>query len=56
MRNKKAAQGEAPGPDERRPERKADEIYGDTENSAEPPEISARGIFQRFHASQRSFT
>ena len=30
VRNKKAAQGEAPGPDERRPERKADEIYGDT--------------------------
>ena len=30
MRNKKAAPGEAPGPDERRPETKADEIYGDT--------------------------
>jgi hypothetical protein len=29
-RNKKAAQGEADGPDERRPETKADEIYGDT--------------------------
>jgi len=30
VRNKKAAQGEAPGPDERRPGTKADEIYGDT--------------------------
>jgi hypothetical protein len=29
-RNKKSPQGEAPGPDERRPETKADEIYGDT--------------------------
>lgn len=30
VRNKKSPQGEAPGPDERRPETKADEIYGDT--------------------------
>jgi hypothetical protein len=29
-RNKRSPQGEAPGPDERRPETKADEIYGDT--------------------------
>lgn len=29
-RNKKPAQGEAPCPDERRPDTKADEIYGDT--------------------------
>jgi hypothetical protein len=29
-RNKKSTRGEAPGPDERRPETKADEIYGDT--------------------------
>jgi hypothetical protein len=29
-RNKKLPQGEEPGPDERRPETKADEIYGDT--------------------------
>jgi hypothetical protein len=29
-RNKKTAQGEADGPDERRPDTKADEIYGDT--------------------------
>ncbi len=29
-RVKKSQQGEAPGPDERRPETKADEIYGDT--------------------------
>jgi hypothetical protein len=29
-RSKKLPQGEAPGPDERRPETKADEIYGDT--------------------------
>jgi len=29
-RNKKSAQGEAPCPDERRPDTKADEIYGDT--------------------------
>jgi hypothetical protein len=28
--NKKLPPGEAPGPDERRPETKADEIYGDT--------------------------
>jgi hypothetical protein len=28
--NKKSAQGEAPCPDERRPDTKADEIYGDT--------------------------
>jgi len=28
--NKKSPQGEAPGPDERRPGTKADEIYGDT--------------------------
>jgi hypothetical protein len=27
---KKSPQGEAPGPDERRPQTKADEIYGDT--------------------------
>ena len=29
-RHKRLPQGEAPGPDERRPETKADEIYGDT--------------------------
>jgi hypothetical protein len=29
-RNKKSPQGEAPGPDERRRETKADEVYGDT--------------------------
>jgi hypothetical protein len=29
-RNKKSTQGDTPGPDERRPETKADEIYGDT--------------------------
>jgi hypothetical protein len=29
-RNKKLPQGEEPGPDERRSETKADEIYGDT--------------------------
>ena len=29
-RNKKSLEGEAAGPDERRPETKADEIYGDT--------------------------
>jgi hypothetical protein len=29
-RNKKLPQGEAPCPDERRPDTKADEIYGDT--------------------------
>jgi hypothetical protein len=29
-RNKKLLQGEAPCPDERRPDTKADEIYGDT--------------------------
>jgi hypothetical protein len=29
-RNKKPPQGEAPSPDERRPDTKADEIYGDT--------------------------
>jgi hypothetical protein len=29
-RNKKSQQGEAPCPDERRPDTKADEIYGDT--------------------------
>lgn len=29
-RNNKLPPGEAPGPDERRPETKADEIYGDT--------------------------
>ena len=28
--NKKLPQGEAPCPDERRPDTKADEIYGDT--------------------------
>jgi hypothetical protein len=28
--NKKSPQGEAPCPDERRPDTKADEIYGDT--------------------------
>jgi hypothetical protein len=28
--SKKSAQGEAPCPDERRPDTKADEIYGDT--------------------------
>jgi len=29
-RGKKPLQDEAPGPDERRPDTKADEIYGDT--------------------------
>jgi hypothetical protein len=29
-RDKKSSQGEEPGPDERRPNTKADEIYGDT--------------------------
>ena len=29
-RQKESPQGEAPGPDERRPDTKADEIYGDT--------------------------
>jgi hypothetical protein len=29
-RAKKSSQGEAPCPDERRPDTKADEIYGDT--------------------------
>jgi hypothetical protein len=29
-RNKKSPQGETPCPDERRPDTKADEIYGDT--------------------------